>query len=44
MRKLTGRLLSALEAAKESSIAPSMLENNGSELKESTPITTELFY
>jgi hypothetical protein len=44
MRKLTGRLLGALEAAKESATAPSVLENSGSELNENTPITTELFY
>jgi hypothetical protein len=44
MRKLTGRLLGALEAAKESLTASSISENSGSEPKDNAPITTELFY
>jgi hypothetical protein len=44
MRKLTSRLLGALEATKESSTASSVSENGGSELKDNAPITTEVFY
>jgi hypothetical protein len=44
MRKLTGRLLGAIEAAKESATAPSVLENSGSEPQENAPISAEIFY